>query len=138
MRLQEDEEHDPGKEPRITESGSREVAAPMAMEGSMHRDPEERRSTTRRVDRERASLARASAMRNEPLRLLPPGYHLDRSDPDILFLRRPDGRFVAAFSARGATREGIEEVAWKDHWDLEEEGRMVRPFGHPSRTRDAP
>lgn len=95
----------------------------MAMEGSTHRDPEERRSTTRRVDRERASLARASAIRNELLRLLPPGYHLDGSDPDILFLHRPDGRFVAAFSVRGATHDGVAETAWEDHQVREEEGR---------------
>lgn len=93
----------------------------MAMEGSTHRDSEERRSTTRRVDRERASLA--SAMRNELLRLLPPGYQLDRSDPDILFLRRPDGRSVAAFSVRGATHDGVAETAWEDHQVREEEGR---------------
>jgi hypothetical protein len=28
-------------------------------------------------------------------------YSLDESDPDILVLRRQDGSFVAAFSARG-------------------------------------
>jgi hypothetical protein len=33
-------------------------------------------------------------------------YHIDESDPDIVVLRRQDGSFVAAFSARGATREG--------------------------------
>ena len=32
-------------------------------------------------------------------------YYLDESDPDILVLRCQDGAFVAAFSARGATRE---------------------------------
>ena len=36
-------------------------------------------------------------------------YYLDNSDPDIVILRRQDGAFVAAFSARGATREGIVE-----------------------------
>ena len=34
-------------------------------------------------------------------------YHLDESDPDVVILRRQDGSFVAAFSARGATKEGI-------------------------------
>jgi hypothetical protein len=34
-------------------------------------------------------------------------YYLHESDPDTLVLRRQDGSFVAAFSARGATREGI-------------------------------
>ena len=28
-------------------------------------------------------------------------YYLDESDPDIVILRRQDGAFVAAFSARG-------------------------------------
>jgi hypothetical protein len=28
-------------------------------------------------------------------------YYLDESDPDILVLRRQEGSFVAAFSARG-------------------------------------
>ena len=41
-------------------------------------------------------------------------YYLDESDPDILVLRRQDGAFVAAFSARGATREGIVEAARED------------------------
>jgi hypothetical protein len=42
-------------------------------------------------------------------------YYLDESDPDIVVLRRQDGSFVAAFSARGATREGIEEAAKEDY-----------------------
>jgi hypothetical protein len=42
-------------------------------------------------------------------------YSLDESDPDILVLRRQEGSFVAAFSARGATREGIEEAAKEDY-----------------------
>jgi hypothetical protein len=43
------------------------------------------------------------------------GYCIDKSDPDIVVLRRQDGSFVAAFSARGATREGIVEVAKEDY-----------------------
>jgi hypothetical protein len=42
-------------------------------------------------------------------------YSLDESDPDIVILRRQDGAFVAAFSAQGATREGIEEAAKEDY-----------------------
>jgi hypothetical protein len=42
-------------------------------------------------------------------------YYLDESDPDLVILRRQDGSFVAAFSARGATREGIVEVAREDY-----------------------
>jgi hypothetical protein len=42
-------------------------------------------------------------------------YYLDESDPDVLVLRRQDGTFVAAFSAEGATREGILEAAKEDY-----------------------
>jgi hypothetical protein len=42
------------------------------------------------------------------------GYYLDQSDPDVVILRRQDGSFVAAFSARGATEEGILEAAKED------------------------
>jgi hypothetical protein len=42
---------------------------------------------------------------------LPPGYVLDRSDPDVLVLRCPQGTVVARFSARGATGEVIEREA---------------------------
>ena len=42
-------------------------------------------------------------------------YYLDESDADVLVLRRQDGAFVAAFSARGATREGILEAAEDDY-----------------------
>lgn len=41
----------------------------------------------------------------------PPGYVLDRSDPDVLVLRCPHGKVVARFSARGATAEAIEREA---------------------------
>ena len=43
-------------------------------------------------------------------------YYLDESDPDILVLRRQDGTFVAAFSASGATSEGIAEAAKEDYY----------------------
>ena len=42
---------------------------------------------------------------------LPPGYDLDRSDPDVLVLRCPHGAAVARFSARGAAAEAIEQEA---------------------------
>jgi hypothetical protein len=45
-------------------------------------------------------------------------YYLDESDPDVVVLRRQDGRFVGAFSARGATREGILEAAKEDYRKL--------------------
>jgi hypothetical protein len=47
----------------------------------------------------------------EDIRLPKFDYYLDESDPDILVLRRQDGAFVAAFSARGATDEDIVEAA---------------------------
>jgi hypothetical protein len=45
-------------------------------------------------------------------------YYLDESDPDILVLRRQDGAFAAAFSAWGATKEGVVEAAKVDYWKL--------------------
>jgi hypothetical protein len=45
-------------------------------------------------------------------------YYLDESDPDIVILRRQDDSFVAAFSAKGATREGIDEAAREDYSQL--------------------
>jgi hypothetical protein len=47
-------------------------------------------------------------------------YYLDESDPDIVILCRQDGSFVAAFSAQGATREGIVEAAKEDYWKVNE------------------
>jgi hypothetical protein len=49
---------------------------------------------------------------------LPISYYLDESDPDILILRRQDGTFVAAFSAQGATREGLVAAAREDYNSL--------------------
>lgn len=45
-------------------------------------------------------------------------YYLDQSDPDVLILRRRDGSFVAAFSTRGATKEGIIEAVEEDRREL--------------------
>jgi hypothetical protein len=45
-------------------------------------------------------------------------YYLDESDPDIVILRRQDGSFVARFSARGATKEGIIQAAQEDYREL--------------------
>ena len=47
---------------------------------------------------------------------LPEHYYLDESDPDVLVLRRQDGTFVAAFSAQGASKEGIVEAAKEDYY----------------------
>ena len=58
-------------------------------------------------------------------------YCLDESDPDILVLRREDGSFVAAFSARGATREGIVEAAKEDY------GRLIEANAEHLGLREA-
>ena len=42
-------------------------------------------------------------------------YYLDESDPDVVILRLQDSSFVAAFSAGGATWEGILEAAKEDY-----------------------
>jgi hypothetical protein len=60
----------------------------------------------------------APSVRRGDLRLPKFDYYLDESDPDIPILRRQDGSFVAAFSARGATREGIVEAAEEDYREL--------------------
>jgi hypothetical protein len=46
---------------------------------------------------------------------LPPGYYLDRSDPEVLVLRRGEGSVVARFSAPGYLGESVEQEAWEDH-----------------------
>ena len=46
---------------------------------------------------------------------LPFNYILDESDPEIVILRRQDGCFVAAFSASGATKEGIRKAVIEDY-----------------------
>ena len=61
----------------------------------------------------------------EELRLPKFDYYLDESDPDVVILRRQDGLFVAAFSARGATREGIVEAAKEDY------GRLIEANADP-------
>ena len=52
-------------------------------------------------------------------------YFLEESDPDVVILRRQDGSFVAAFSAREATREGIVEAAKEDY------GRLIEATSDP-------
>jgi hypothetical protein len=54
-----------------------------------------------------------TSQRGEPP--LPPGYHLDRSDPEVLVLRSTSGETVARFSAMGYASESIEREAWEDH-----------------------
>ena len=71
-------------------------------------------------------------------------YRLDESDPDVVVLRRQDSAFVAAFSAMGATREGIVEAAREDYAALLRENAGAlgltnegRPRGRPKRVRGA-
>jgi len=64
-------------------------------------------------------------------------YYLDESDPDIAVLRRQDGTFVAAFSAQGATREGIVEAAREDYGMLVEanaKSPILREDGYRERS----
>ncbi len=64
-------------------------------------------------------------------------YYLDESDPDIRVLRRQDGAFVAAFSAQGATREGLVEAAKEDYWKVIEanaEALGLREEGNRQRS----
>ncbi len=46
---------------------------------------------------------------------LPPGYYLDRSDPEVIVLRSPSGEVVARFSALGYSPMSVEREAWEDH-----------------------
>lgn len=54
-------------------------------------------------------------MNSESLLLPKFRYDLDESDPDVVLLRRQDGAIAAAFSARGATKEGIMRAAEEDY-----------------------
>jgi len=56
-------------------------------------------------------IGRSSEEREPVAHRLVAGYYLDESAPDIPVLRRRDGTFVAAFSAQGASREGIVRAA---------------------------
>jgi len=65
-------------------------------------------------------------------------YYLDESDPDILVLRRQDGSFVAAFSVRGATTEGILEATKEDYLRLmEANADLLGLWGDGDRKRSA-
>jgi hypothetical protein len=68
-----------------------------------------------------------------PLLLPKFAYRLDESDADVLVLRRQDGAFVAAFSACGATREGIVDAAKEDYRAL-----LREHAGPLSLEREAP
>jgi hypothetical protein len=83
-----------------------------------------------------AGLGGGESVEDEPL-LAKFDYYIDESDPDIVVLRRQDGSFVAAFSARGATREGIVEAAREDYRRLLEanaESLSLREIGDRQRS----
>ena len=84
-----------------------------------------------------ATKAIASEM--EELRFPKLGYYLDESDPDVAILRRQDGSFVAPFSARGATKEGIVAAANEDYGRLIQScnrAKAPRDSGAPTRARN--
>jgi hypothetical protein len=65
-------------------------------------------------------------------------YYIDQSDPDVVILRRQDGTFVAAFSARGATTEGLLEAAKEDYGRLiEANADLLDLRGAGARKRSA-
>ncbi len=63
-------------------------------------------------------VAKAKAREMKELRFPKCDYYLDESEPDVVILRRQDDSFVAAFSATGATIEGIVEAAKEDYQKL--------------------
>ena len=70
------------------------------------------------------------------------GYVLDESNPDVAILRHQNGSFVAPFSARGATKEGIVAAAKEDmvgSWrPIQSTNRAKAPgdSGAPTRARN--
>jgi hypothetical protein len=65
-------------------------------------------------------------------------YYLDESDPDVVVLRRQDGAFVAAFSARGFAKEGVIAAAEEDYKALLEEHASSLGIVHPSEHKNTP
>jgi hypothetical protein len=84
------------------------------------------------ADRERGSREQSGEGTGD----LPEHYYLDESDPDILVLRSQDGTFVAAFSASGATKEGIVQAAKEDYQALL--ARLPKKGGRESREGEGP
>ena len=69
------------------------------------------------------------AKKRSPLLFLSFDYYLGESDPDIVVLRRQYGWSVAAFSAIGATREGIVEAPPESITPLVCEARRTEAIG---------
>ena len=62
----------------------------------------------------RGDPSRRTLRPGEPL--LPPGYRLDYSDPNVLTLRSPqEEAVIARFSVRGYVAEMIERAAWEHY-----------------------
>jgi hypothetical protein len=57
------------------------------------------------------------------------GYEVDRSDPDVLVLRRSDGSFMTAFSRRGVRSEAVREAVEEELKRGEASGRAPRTTG---------
>jgi hypothetical protein len=74
-------------------------------------------------------MAKGRAREMKQLLLPKFDYYIDKTDPDIVILRRQDGAFVAAFSARGARREGIVEAAKEDYGRLIEANADLSGLG---------
>jgi hypothetical protein len=91
--------------------GRGEVPPLLALQQPQGLSGRESRGTQRRLlgDVLGVRRERGIVMGPEEIRL-PPGYRLDRSDPDVWALCWPEGWVVAHFSARGVTKEAIEAM----------------------------
>jgi hypothetical protein len=63
-------------------------------------------------------MAKGRAREMEQLLLPKFDYYIDKSDPDVVILRRQDGALVAAFSASGVTKEGLIDAVKEDYKEL--------------------
>lgn len=82
----------------------------------VYRDLQERYPEEHKELKEITRKALLLAEESKAYGFVPEGYKLDRSDPDILVLKRDDEEesFVAVFSASGVTVQGILDAV-KDH-----------------------
>ena len=82
--------------------------------------PAGRGGRERHALRHEAASALVVEPRNETAReeVLPKHCYLDESDPDMVVVCREDGTSVAAFSARGATKESLLEATREDYGSL--------------------
>jgi hypothetical protein len=87
----------------------------------------------------RSRLQNVGRVMSKEERLLPKiDYYIDESDPDIVIVRRQNGTLVAAFSARGATTEGLLEASKEDYGRLiEANADLLGLRGDGDRKRSA-